>query len=105
VAICGLAGALTVALVVEARVPRLASVVLAYWCAALLGSRWGPGPLLVGVTGGVAVQVAQGRGLPVGRPVAVAAAIVALVLLAAKDLHGAAMVAGIMIAAVIGRDR
>jgi hypothetical protein len=35
--------------------------------------------------------------------VAVAAAIVALVLLAAKDLHGAAMVAGIVIAALIGR--
>jgi hypothetical protein len=100
VAICGLAGALTVALVVKAWVPRVAPVVLAYWCAALLGSRWGPGLLLVGVAGGVAVQFALGRGLPVGRPVAVAAAMVALVLLAAKDLHGAAMVAGIVIAAV-----
>jgi hypothetical protein len=104
VAICGLAGALTVALAVEARVPRFAPVVLAYWAAALLGARWGPGPLLVGVAAGVAVQAAAGRGLPVGRPVAVAAAIVALVLLAARDLHGAAMVAGIAIAAAIGRQ-
>jgi Rhomboid family len=103
VAICGLAGALTVALVAGAGVPRVAPVVLAYWCGALVGSRWGPGLLLVGVAGGVVVQVALGRGLPVGRPVAVAAAMVALVLLAAKDLHGAAMVAGIVIAAVIGR--
>ena len=47
-AICGLAGAVTVALAVEARVPRLAPVVLAYWAAALLGARWGPVPLLVG---------------------------------------------------------
>jgi membrane associated rhomboid family serine protease len=104
VAICGLAGGLTVALAVEARVPRLAPVVLAYWAAALLGARWGPGPLLVGVAGGVVVQAALGRGLPVGRPVAVAAAIVGLVLLAARDLHGAAMVAGIAIAAAIGRQ-
>jgi membrane associated rhomboid family serine protease len=104
VAICGLAGALTVALVVGARVPRLAPVVLVYWCGALVGSRWGPGWLLVGVAGGLVVQVALGRGLPVGRPVAVAAAMVALVLVAAKDLHGAAMVAGIVIAAVIGRQ-
>jgi hypothetical protein len=58
----------------------------------------------VGVAGGVAVQVALGRGLPVARPVAVAAALVALVLLAAMDLHGAALVAGIVIAAVIGRQ-
>jgi membrane associated rhomboid family serine protease len=104
VAICGLAGALTVALVVGAGVSRVAPVVLAYWCGALVGSRWGPGLLLAGVAGGVVVQVALGRGLPVGRPVAVAAAMVALVLLAAMDLHGAAMVAGIVIAAVIGRQ-
>jgi hypothetical protein len=57
----------------------------------------------VGVAGGVVVQVALGRGLPVGRPVAVAAAMVALVLLVAMDLHGAAMVAGIVLAAVVGR--
>ena len=103
VAICGLAGALTVALVVRVGVPWLAPVVLAYWCGALVGSRWGPGWLLVGVAGGVVVQVALGRGLPVGRPVAVAAAMVALVLVAAMDLHGAAMVAGIVLAAVVGR--
>ena len=103
VAICGLAGALIVALLAGARAPRLAPVVLVYWCGALLASRWGPGLLLVGVAGGVVVQLALGRGLPVGRPVAIAAAIVALVLTAAMDLHGAAMVAGIVLAAVIGR--
>jgi hypothetical protein len=103
VAICGLAGALIVALVVGARAPRLAPVVLVYWCGALVGSRWGPGLLLVGVAGGVVVQLALGRGVPVERPVAITAAIVALVLTAAMDLHGVAMVAGIVIAAVIGR--
>jgi membrane associated rhomboid family serine protease len=103
VAICGLAGALTVALLVGARAPRLAPVVLAYWCGALLASRWGPGLLLVGVAGGVVVQFAAGRGVPAGRPVAIAATIVALLLTAAMDLHGAAMMAGIVIAAAIGR--
>jgi membrane associated rhomboid family serine protease len=103
VAICGLAGALTVALLVGARAPRLAPVVLVYWCGALLATRWGPGLLLVGVAGGVVVQLALGRGVPVGRPVAIAATTVALLLTAAMDLHGAAMVAGIVIAAVIGR--
>ena len=49
------------------------------------------------------VQLALGRGVPVERPVALVAAMVALVLTAAMDLHGAAMVAGIVIAAVIGR--
>ncbi|HKO83457.1 MAG TPA: alpha/beta hydrolase, partial [Actinomycetota bacterium] len=61
------------------------------------------GPAAGGGAGGVVVQVGLGRGLAVGRLVAVAAAVVALVLLTAKDLHGAAMVAGIVIAAVIGR--
>ena len=103
VAICGLAGALIVALVVGAGVPRLAPVVLVYWCGALLAERWGPGLLLVGVAGGVVVQFALGRGVPVERPVAITAAIVALVLTAVMDLHGVAMVAGIVIAAVIGR--
>jgi hypothetical protein len=41
VAICGLAGALTVALLAGARAPRLAPVVLVYWCGALLAARWG----------------------------------------------------------------
>jgi hypothetical protein len=81
----------------------LAPVVLAYWCGALLASRWGSGLLVVCVAGGVVVQLALGRGLPVGRPVAMAAAVVALLLTAAMDLHGVAMVAGIVIAAVIGR--
>jgi hypothetical protein len=103
VAICGLAGALIVALLVGARAPRLAPVVLVYWCGALVAARWGPSLLLVGVAGGVVVQLALGRGVPVGRPVAMAATVVALVLTAAMDLHGAAMVAGIVIAAVIGR--
>lgn len=102
VAICGLAGALIVVLLAGTRVPRLVPVVLLYWCGALLASHWGTAPLLVCVAGAVAVQLAPGPAVPVGRLVAVAATIVALVLTAAMDIHGAAMVAGVVIAAVIG---
>jgi hypothetical protein len=56
-----------------------------------------------GVAGGVAVQVALGRGLPVGRPAA-GRRDGCPVLVAAKDLHGAAMVAGIVTAAVVSRQ-
>jgi hypothetical protein len=88
-----------VALLAEAPVPRLAPVVLLYWCAALLAAHWGPA-LLLFVAAGVAAQVALSRGLGVGRLAGGAAAVAALVLLAARDLHGAAMVAGMAIAAV-----
>jgi len=57
-----------------------------YWCGALVAARWGPGLLLVGVAGGVVAQLALGRGVPVGRTVAIAAAVVALMLTAAMDL-------------------
>ena len=77
-------------------------MVLLYWCAALLAAHWGPA-LLLFVAAGVAAQIALARGLRVGRPVGGAAAVVALTLLAARDLHGAAMVAGIAIGAVVGR--
>jgi hypothetical protein len=80
-----------VALLAEAPVPRLAPVVLLYWCAALLAAHWGPA-LLLFVAAGVAAQV--------GCLAGGAAAVAALVLLAARDLHGAAMVAGMAIAAV-----
>jgi membrane associated rhomboid family serine protease len=102
VAICGLAGALGVALLAEAPVPRLAPVVLLYWCGALLALLWTPA-LLAGLAAGLAAQAALARGLPVGRLVGVAAAATALILVAARDLHGAAMVAGIALGAVVGR--
>jgi membrane associated rhomboid family serine protease len=99
VAICGLAGALVVALLAEAPVPRPAPVVLLYWCGALLATHWPPA-LLAALGAGFATQLALVRGLRVGRLAGAAAAVAALVLVAARDLHGAAMVAGMAIAAV-----
>ncbi|MGH3911283.1 MAG: rhomboid family intramembrane serine protease [Pseudonocardiaceae bacterium] len=103
VGICGLAGALIVALLLsDERMPRVAPMFLMYWCGALLGLLFWPG-IVLGVAGAVLAQIAGGRGLPVGRPVAMAAAVVAAVLLAARDIHGAALVAGMAIAALIAR--
>jgi hypothetical protein len=41
---------------------------LLYWCGALLSTRWGTGPLLLGVAGAVAVQLTPGRAVAAGRP-------------------------------------
>ncbi len=110
-AVCGLAGALIVLLVTGAELSWLAPVALLYWCGALLAARWGVVPLVVVVVVGMLGQGMLARGAPgsrlpfaVGRVVAVAAAVVALVLVAARDIHGAALVAGVVLAAVTGPE-
>lgn len=101
VGICGLAGALIVVLALrDERVPRLTPMVLMYWCGALLGVLFWPG-VLIGVAGAVLAQVALHRGYPAGRAIAVAASAVAAILVAAHDIHGAALVAGMAIAALL----
>ena len=57
------------------RVPRLAPMVVLWWCGALLSLRWGAAPLVVAIGG-------------------------AMALLAARDLHGVALAAGVLLAAV-----
>jgi len=84
VAVCGLAGLVVVALLAGI---RLAPMAVLWWCGALLAGVWGTGALLAGIGGAVAVQAA--------RPWAVAAGRLA----AASDLHGAALLAGVAIAA------
>jgi membrane associated rhomboid family serine protease len=101
VAICGLAGALTVALWLgDARLPKLTPVFLLYWCGALLGTMFWPG-LVIYAIGGLLVQIAVGRGLSAGRLAAAAAVVAAVVLIAATNIHGAALAAGTVIAAAI----
>jgi membrane associated rhomboid family serine protease len=104
IAVCGLAGLLAVALAAGARVPRLAPMALLWWCGALLASHWGAVPLVVLVAAAVAVQLAPPAwAVPAGRLAAAATAAVALVLAAATDIHGAALAAGIVLAAATGR--
>jgi membrane associated rhomboid family serine protease len=101
VAICGLAAAMVVALWLdEARVPKLAPIAVLSWCGGLLGTLFWPS-LVLYVIGGVLVQFAVQRGRSVGRPVALAVAAAAVILLAATNIHGAALAAGMAIAAAI----
>ena len=105
VAVCGLAGALVVALLAGSPVPRLVPMVLLYWCGALLSVRWGAGPLVVGIVAAAAVQLVPSWTVAAGRLVAGAAIVAALALTAASDIHGAALLAGILLAAATRRPR
>ena len=78
VAICGLAGALIVALLVGARAPRLAPVVLVYWCGAhfrtsapLTGNSCGGGGSSVQEgwnNAGSGVALGEGKGASIAQP-------------------------------------
>src|SRR5215204_6307413 len=98
VAVCGLAGVLVVALAAGDRVPRLAPMVVLWWCGDLLSLRWGP-PLVVAIVGAMAVQLLPALAVPAGRVVAGAAILAALALVTARDIHGAALLAGTVLAA------
>jgi membrane associated rhomboid family serine protease len=101
VAVCGLAGALIVAaLRADDRLPVVAMPAVLYWCGAVLAGL-SPVGLVAGVLAGVATQLALGRGLPVARPAAALGIVAAAVLVAASDIHGAALAAGIAIAALL----
>jgi membrane associated rhomboid family serine protease len=99
IAVCGLAGAVAVASWREdPRLPALSAPVLLLWCGALLGTEV-PALVAVGVVAaGLAVR--QERHARVDRPTAVAVAATGLVLAAATNIHGAALLLGIVLALV-----
>src|SRR4030095_15357580 len=99
VAVCGLAGVLVVALAAGDRVPRLAPMVVLWWCGALLSLRWGAAPLVVAIVGAMAVQLLPALAVPAGRGAARRARRAALALVTARDIHGAALLAGALLAA------
>ena len=99
---CGLAAVLVVALALGAGLPRLAPMAVLWWCGALASTRWGMVPLVAAIAAAAAVQlVPPARSVPAGRLVAAAAAATAVALLAARDVHGAALAAGTLLAAAI----
>lgn len=104
VAVCGLAGALAVALwTKDPRAPRVTSLLVVWWCGLLLASQWlWPGVVLLGAAN-VLIRRMLTRGLLVGRAAAVAAAVVAVALVAAENVHGAALAAGIVLCALVVR--
>jgi membrane associated rhomboid family serine protease len=99
VAVCGLAGALVVALLAGVAVPRPVPMVVLWWCGALLSLHWGTVPLVACIAGAAVVQLVPGRAVVAGRVVAVVAVAAAVALAAVRDIHGVAMLAGIAIAA------
>ena len=104
VAVCGLAGALVVALWTQHPfAPRPTPLLVAWWCGLLLASQWlWPGVVLL-VAASVLTPRMPTRGLLVGRAAAVVAAVVAVALVAAENVHGAALAAGIVLAALVVR--
>jgi membrane associated rhomboid family serine protease len=101
VAICGLAGAIAMALWLgDERLTGFAPMLLMFWCGALLSSLWYP-LLAIGIAVGVLTRIGVERGVAVARPAAVAALVTAVVVAVAQDFHGAALMAGIAIAGVL----
>jgi membrane associated rhomboid family serine protease len=101
VAICGLAGAVAVALWRgEARLPRFAPTIVLLWCGALSASVWFP-LMAIGVVAAVAVRAAAERGVATGRWTAAGVLATAVALTAARDIHGAALLAGLVIASAL----
>ncbi len=97
VAICGLAGAIAVTLWSGGRFTGVAAMVLLLWCGGLAAALWWPLILCAAALGTLA-RIGADRGVAVGRPVAVLALATGVALAADRDIHGAALLAGLAIA-------
>jgi membrane associated rhomboid family serine protease len=104
IAICGLAGVVAVALWRgERRLPPYAPTILLVWCGApLAADLWYP-LVAIGVAAAVLATVAADRGMPVARWAAAGALLTGAAMTAAENIHGAALLTGIAIAALLAR--
>jgi membrane associated rhomboid family serine protease len=103
VAVCGLSGALAVAIVVEGdRLPRAAVPVQLAWCGALLATWYYPLVVLGMVAAGASLRVPRPR-LQVAWGALAATAATALALTAVRNIHGVALLAALMLAATMQR--
>jgi membrane associated rhomboid family serine protease len=101
VAICGLAGVVAVAAWrSDERLAAFAPVALLFWCGALLANLWYP-LVALGIAAGVLAKAATERGVPVSRWAALGALLTGAVMTASKDIHGAALLAGLTLAALL----
>ena len=102
VAVCGLAGALAVALWRgDERLPRFAEAATLLWCAAVLGTLPGQWYLAAVVAGVLGVRYAarlRSRGIRTSRAVAVVVVLTAAVLIVFHNIHGAALAVGLALA-------
>ncbi|MFC0437188.1 rhomboid family intramembrane serine protease [Kutzneria buriramensis] len=94
IAVCGLTGAAALALWRrDSRLPAWGAAAVLLWCGALIGSVWFP-LTFIGVA---AMMVAQTRAWAV-RPTAIAVVVTALFLSALANIHGGALVIGLLLA-------
>ena len=94
IAVCGLTGVAALALWQrDSRLPAWAAAATVLWCGALLASLWWP-LLFVGI---VAFAVVQTRPWAV-RPAGAAVAVTGIVLSALTNIHGAALLIGVLLA-------
>lgn len=102
VAVCGLAGALAVALWHgDERLPRFAEAATLLWCAAVLGtlpSQWSLAAVVAGVLGVRYGARLRSRGIRTARAVAVVVVLTAAVLIVFHNIHGAALAVGLALA-------
>jgi membrane associated rhomboid family serine protease len=108
IAVCGLTGAVALALWRgDERVPAFAAPALMLWCGALLGTISTAVAIPAIIAGAVAVRLVQEgrrRGVAVDRLAAAAVPVVAVVLTADKNIHGAALLLGLAFAFVTSAE-
>jgi membrane associated rhomboid family serine protease len=98
IAVCGLTGAVAVAAWREnARLPRATPQAVLLWCGALLGTLFWP-LIVVGVAAAAVARRRQEQHAPVLRATALGVAATGIALAIATNIHGAALLAGIVLA-------
>lgn len=102
IAVCGLTGGLAIVLWRGAdRGPAWTVPALIIWCAALVATVSPYAAVVAIVVGAVTAGVASaaaGRGVALGRPVAVAVLVIGVALAVLANIHGAALLVGLLIA-------
>ncbi|HEX6469167.1 MAG TPA: hypothetical protein VF069_08735 [Streptosporangiaceae bacterium] len=93
IAVCGLAGALIVALWRDLPLPHITAMSVVLWCGVLLATIWWP-LVFLGV-----IAAALSQHVLTGRHAAVLAVAAAVALAALRNIHGAALLVGLMLGA------
>lgn len=108
IAICGLAGGLALALWrADPRLPNLTAPALMIWSGVLLATLSSAASIPGIVAGAIAaglVKAGRERGIAVERPAALAVTATGLALAACQNIHGAALVLGIVLACLLRRN-
>jgi membrane associated rhomboid family serine protease len=109
VAVCGLSGGVALALWHrDPRLPGYAGPVIALWSAGLLATIGTYGLIPAAVLGAATVNLSRvlgARGVDLRRPFAAAVAMAGIVLCAWQNIHGPALLFGVVLAVALARGR